>query len=188
MDIDIDVSDNIAAREILHAIRASIVENSEIKPHIVGLYFQNIPIDKISGLSAIPYEEAEELGFYKIDILNLSILENFTNKNQIRQLLKREPNWTLLQDDEIIPKLFHLSKHASTLKKIKPKTVEELADVLALIRPNKKQLIDKYLNNKISTRLELYKKVDPSDLRKSHAIPYALLIVLQLHLLEAKII
>ena len=188
MDIDIDVSDNIAAREILHAIRASIVENSEIKPHIVGLYFQNIPVDNLTGLAAIPYEDAEALGYYKIDILNLSILENFSNKKQIRKLLKKEPNWNLLQDDELIPKLFHLSKHSATLKKIKPKTVEELADVLALIRPNKKQLIDKYLSNKIGTRVELYKKVDPSDLRKSHAIPYALLIVLQLHLLEAKII
>lgn len=184
MDIDIDVSDNITAREILKAVRASIIENSEIKPHIVGLYFQNIPVDKLTGLAAIPYIDAEKLGFYKIDILNLSILENFSSKKEIRKLLKQEPDWKLLQNDEIIPKLFHLSKHASTLKKIKPKTVEELADVLALIRPNKKHLIDKYTSNKESVRMELYKKIDPSDLRKSHAIPYALLIVLQLHLLK----
>ena len=65
---------------------------------------------------------------------------------------------------------------------------EELADVLALIRPNKKHLIDKYVKNKQSVRKELYKKVDASDLRKSHAIPYALLIVLQLHLIKANII
>lgn len=188
MDIDIDVSDNKLAREILHGIRASIVENSELKPHIVGMYFQNIPIDKITNLAAIPYEEAEELGYFKIDILNLAILENFTNKNQIRKLLKIEPNWRLLQDVDVIPKLFHLSKHASVLKKVKPKSVEELADVLALIRPNKKHLIDKYITNKVETRKELYKKVDASDLRKSHAIPYALLIVLQLHLIEAEII
>lgn len=188
MDIDIDVSDNKAAREILNGIRASIVENLELKPHIVGLYFQNIPIDKVTGLAAIPYDMAEDFGYFKIDILNLAILENFTNKKQIRYLLKKDPNWKLLHDPEVIPKLFHLSKHAAVLKKIKPKTVEELADTLALIRPNKKHLIDKYLGDKVETRKELYKKVDASDLRKSHAIPYALLIVLQLHLIEANII
>jgi len=188
MDIDIDVSDNKAAREILHAIRASIVENSELKAHIVGLYFQNMPKDAITGLAAIPYDIAEDYGYYKIDVLNLSILENFQNKKQIRQLLKMEPNWKLLHDVNVIPKLFHLSKHAAILKKIKPKTVEELADVLALIRPNKTYLIDKYLSDKANVRKELYKKVDASDLRKSHAIPYALLIVLQLHLIEGEII
>lgn len=188
MDIDIDVSDNKRAREILNAVRASIVENSELKAHIVGLYFQNIPVDGITKLAAIPYELAEEYGYYKIDVLNLSLLDNFTNKQEIRELLKLEPDWKLLQDVEIIPKLFHLSKHAATLKRIKPKTVEELADVLALIRPNKKHLIDKYISDKTGTRKELYKKVDASDLRKSHAIPYALLIVLQLHLLKADIL
>ena len=185
MDIDIDVSDNKSVRELLGAIRASIVEHSELKPHIVGLYFQHIPVDMITGLAAIPYKEAEEYGYYKFDLLNLNILDNFTSKKQIRELLKLKPNWKLLQDPNIIPKLFHLSKHEDVLKIIKPVTVEELADVLALIRPNKRHLIDKYSKDVVNTRKELYKKVDASDLRKSHAIPYALLIVLQLHLLEA---
>ena len=189
MDIDIDVSDNKSVRTYFpKAVRASIVENNDIKPHIVGMYFQNIPIDVMTGVAAIPHDYAEDYGYNKIDILNLSFLDNFENKKQIRMLLKQEPDWTLLLKDTVIEKLFHLSKHAETLKKIAPKTVEELADVLALIRPNKKHLIDKYVKNKQSVRKELYKKVDASDLRKSHAIPYALLIVLQLHLIKANII
>ena len=48
--------------------------------------------------------------------------------------------------------------------------------------------IPKYVQDKIATRKELYVKVDASDLRKSHAIPYALIIVLQLHLIEGGII
>lgn len=188
MDIDIDVSDNKRVRDILSCTRASIVENGELKPHIVGLYFQRIPTDVITGLAAIPYDLAEDYDYKKIDILNLSILENFSSKEQIRKLLQRTPNWKLLWNDECIPKLFHLSKHGDTLKKIRPTTVEELADTLALIRPNKKHLIPKYINNKASARKELYVKNDASDLRKSHAIPYALIIVLQLHLIEADII
>lgn len=188
MDIDIDVSDNELARQILGAVRASTVENSELKPHVVGLYFQSAPVDRLTGLCAIPYEFAEDYGYKKIDVLNLSFLNNFDNKQQIRKLLKKTPKWSLLIDDDVIPKLFHLSKHAETLKAIKPRTVEELADTLALIRPNKKALIPKYIKDKDATRLELYKKVDASDLRKSHAIPYALIIVLQLHLIDAGII
>lgn len=189
MDIDIDVSDNKKARQVLKvATRASIVEDNDLKAHTVGLYFQNIPKDLITGYAAIPYDMAEDFGYMKVDVLNLSFLENFTSKQQIRKLLKREPKWSLLTDDDVIPKLFHLSKHADTLKRIRPKSVEELADTLALIRPNKKHLIPKYVQDKKAARKELYVKVDASDLRKSHAIPYALIIVLQLHLIEGGII
>lgn len=189
MDIDIDVSDNKKVRELIpFAVRASIVENSEIKPHIVGMYFQNVPVDRLSGLSAIPYDIAEEYGYTKIDILNLSFLQYFDNKQQIRKLLQKEPDWNILLEDRHIEKLFHLSKHADVLKSIKPSSVEELADVLALIRPNKKHLIPKYIKDKVGTRKELYIKVDASDLRKSHAIPYAQIIVLQMHLIKAGII
>lgn len=189
MDIDIDVADNKLARQLLKtSTRASIVENGMLKNHPVGVYLQSIPVDMITGMAAIPYDLADEYGYKKIDILNLKFLENFTSKKQIRTLLKREPDWNLLLDDEVIPKLFHLAKHSAVLKKLKPSTVEELADVLALIRPNKRHLIDKYKNDKATTRKELYVKLDPSDLRKSHAVPYALIIVLQLHLIKGGII
>lgn len=184
MDIDIDVSDNETARNILNCVRASIVENDELKSHIVGTYFQNIPIDKITGLAAIPYNVAEDFGYHKIDLLNLSLLKIFSNKQQIKELLKYDPDWELLTRKEIVEHLFHVSKHYDTLKLLKPKSVDDLADVLAIIRPNKKHLIDKYIKDKDSTRKELYTKLEASDLRKSHAIPYALLIVLQLHLIK----
>jgi hypothetical protein len=71
---------------------------------------------------------------------------------------------------------------------MKPQSVSDLADCLAIIRPNKVKLADKYLKNKRAVIKELYTKRDPSDLRKSHAIPYALLIVLQLHLIKADIL
>lgn len=189
MDIDIDVIDNkYVMRHLPTAKRASIVENGVLKPHLVGIYLQDMPIDDITGLSAIPYNLAENYGYKKIDILNLGILSNFQSKKQIRKLLKKTPKWDMLCNDDVIAKLFHLNKHGDTLKKVRPTSVEELADVLALIRPNKKHLIDKYISDKKSTRKELYVKVDASDLRKSHAIPYALLIVLQLHLIDAEII
>lgn len=74
------------------------------------------------------------------------------------------------------------------MSEIAPTSIEELADVLALIRPNKRSLISKYMRDKKAVREALYLKKDPSDLRKSHAIPYAMLIVLQLHLIKGGVL
>ena len=185
MDIDIDITPKFKPDSLFNITHASIVEKGELKKHNVGVYFQNIPKDAVTGYSAIPYKEAQEHGFFKIDMLNLNILENFESKDEIRQLLKIEPVWTLLEDEEVVSNLFHLAKHYDTLQKLKPRSVSDLADCLAIIRPNKTHLIDKYVKNKKAVLKELYTKRDPSDLRKSHAIPYALLIVLQLHLFKA---
>lgn len=182
MDIDIDVADNKSVRNILKCVRASMIENDDLIPHVVGIYIQDIPIDPITGLSAIPYNHADEYGFTKIDILNLNLLKEFKSKTEIRELLKLEPNWNLLHQEDCVSTLFHVSKHLEILKKVKPKSILELADVLALIRPNKKHLLNDYLKSPEVTRNELYSKIDVSDLRKSHAISYAMNIVLQLHL------
>lgn len=185
MDIDIDVAPKFKASNVFNAIPASIVEAGELKKHLVGLYFQKMPVDAQTGVAAIPYKEAERMGFFKIDMLNLNILNNFESKDEIRKLLKIEPDWSLLENEEIVKKLFHLSRHFQVVNQIKPTSVEELADCLAIIRPNKIRLVDKYIKNRKQARKELYVKNDPSDLRKSHAIPYALLIVLQLHLIKS---
>lgn len=189
MDIDIDVKPSFdCASTFPCTIPASIVENGKLKKHLVGNYFQNIPIDHITKLAAIPYDKAEQFGFIKIDLLHLNILNIFESKNEIKTLLKKEPDWALLLNEGAVHKLFHLSNHYDVLKRIKPASVLELADTLAIIRPNKISLLDKYVIDRQSTRKELYNKTDKSDLRKSHAIPYALLIVLQLHLIKANII
>lgn len=186
MDIDIDVRDNKQLFQLLekYIVRASTIENDELKPHLVGVYFQTIPVDHMSGLSAIPYGAAEEWGYKKVDILNLNLLNQIQSREDINKMLDEEPDWTMLGCRETVSKLFHISKHYETISKIRPKSVEDLADVLALIRPNKKHLIDKYLEDKALVRKILYDKVDASDMRKSHAISYALNIVLQMNLLR----
>lgn len=188
MDIDIDLPPKFKPEEFFKVVRASIVENGELKKHNAGVYFQNMPVDTVTNLSAIPYKDAEANGFFKIDMLPLHLLDNFESKDEIRELIKIEPDWTLMEDEEVVTKLFHLSRHYETVSKMKPKSVSDLADCLAIIRPNKTHLIDKYAKNKRAVIKELYTKRDASDLRKSHAIPYALLIVLQLHLIKADLL
>jgi len=87
-------------------------------------------------------------------------------------------------------KLFQLHKRYDIVSKVKPKSVVELADCMALIRPGKKHLLDSYLKNKEQVRHELYTK--PNDggytFKKGHAISYALTVVLQMHLIKGGIL
>lgn len=186
MDIDIDVKDNKQLFKLLeqYIVRASTVENDELKPHLVGAYFQTVPVDHMTGLSAIPYKTAEEWGYKKVDILNLNLLSDISSRDDIDAILSEEPDWAMLECRDTVSKMFHISKHYDVVSMVSPTSVEDLADVLALIRPNKKYLIDKYLKDKFSVRKVLYDKVDASDMRKSHAISYALNIVLQMNLLR----
>lgn len=182
-DIDIDVKPPFKPESIFpNVVPASIVSNDKLKRHPVGCYFQNIP--KYKDLSAIPYKEAENCGFIKVDFLHLNILSNFKNKDEIRDILEREPNWSLLQKKEIVSQLFQLHDHFDILEEIQPKDIQSLADCIAIIRPTKIKLLNKYLKDPVKTRIALYKKEHQSDYRKSHAIAYAHVIVLQMCILD----
>lgn len=186
MDIDIDFKTTFDPRRLMkQAVPASMVKNGQLAKHNCGHYFQSIPIDKVTGFAAIPYEEAQILGYFKIDFLHLSVLDKFESKDEMRRMVREEPDWTYLQDEEQVVKLFHISKHADLLARVKPKSVQQLADCLALIRPGKKHLLSKYMQDKNSAaiRKELYSRSDGYYFKKSHAISYALTIVLQLHLI-----
>ena len=190
MDVDIDLKTDFDPLQIFpEAIRASMVKDSELAKHPAGAYFQSIPIDAVTGLAAIPYDKAEEAGYFKIDFLHLSVLDYFDNKKQIRTLIKKEPDWTLLQDASVVVKLFQLHRHYKLLAQVKPQSVQELADCIALIRPGRRHLLQAYLKDREAVRPYVYRqdKDGKSAFRKSHSIAYALTIVLQLHLIKAKI-
>lgn len=192
MDIDIDFRTDFDPLNLFpNAVRASMVKTEQLVKHPAGVYFQTMPKDILTSLAAIPYSEAEELGFTKIDFLHLSFLDNFENKNEIRVLLKTEPDWFLLESAEVVKKLFQLHKHFDLVSQVKPRSVIELADCVALIRPFKRKLLNVYLKERNVIRDNfLYKREegDKTSFKKCHAIAYALTIVLQLHLIKAKIL
>lgn len=190
MDVDIDFrTDFDPLTYFKEAIRASMVKDGELVKHPAGAYFQPIPVDPITNLAAIPYDKAEEVGYFKIDFLHLSMLDYFDDKQQIRVLIKKEPDWLLLQSPDVVAKLFQVRRHYTLLAKVKPKSVQELADCIALIRPGKRHLVDAYRKDPNAVRKELYRKPDEGYyFKKSHAIAYSLTIVLQLHLVKAGIL
>lgn len=188
-DIDIDLPTSFKPETVFPAWpRACVYDSSarSVKPHPCGVYPQKIAIDPTTKLSAIPYDLAEELGYIKLDFLHSSIYDYFSSRKEILELLELEPDWNLLLSPSVVSKLFQLSNHFETVSKIKPKSTEELADVLALIRPGKKSLIGLYTKDRDSCRRTLYAKSegDEYSFKKSHAISYALVIQLQLHLIS----
>jgi DNA polymerase III alpha subunit len=183
-DIDIDLQTKFVPATLFPWTRASREKDGNLLPHPCGVYPQNIPVDLVTGFSAIPFKEAEDLGYSKIDFLHLGIYDYFESRKEIEELLELEPDWGLLTLPQEQTKLFQLSKHGDILSLIKPKNIEELADVLALIRPGKKQFAKLYLSQKEATRRILYAKDEQGySFKKSHAIAYSLVIVLQLHLI-----
>lgn len=185
-DIDIDTTSDFIPQTIFpNSVYASRVMNDELLKHPVGVHFQNIPIDPVTKLSAIPFNHISEYGYFKIDMLHVSVLDSFSSKKDIKTLLKKEPNWDILLDSSQTHKLFQLNKHYELLKKVRPKTIMELADCIALIRPGKMILLNKYISNKAFIRPILYQKQSSSDYKKSHAVAYAHIVVLQLHLIQA---
>lgn len=154
--------------------------------HPCGIYPQNIPTDPITGLAAIPFKDAEKLGYFKIDILNNSVYSYFNSKDEINAILEIEPDWSLLNTRSIVEKLFQISKHFDLIQTIKPSSISDLADAIALIRPGKKHMVNKYSTNKQEVRKFLFDYTsDDYSFKKGHAIAYAHVIVLQLHLIGA---
>lgn len=188
-DVDIDLQTTFNPRDLFPWTRASILKDDELRAHPCGVHPQNIPEDPVTMLSAIPYDHAEELGFAKIDFLHLGVYDYFKSRAEIEELLEIEPDWGLLTIPSEQKKLFQLSKHGDILSAVKPKSIEELADVLALIRPGKKQYVKLYKSQREATRRILYAKDENGySFKKSHAIAYAMVIVLQLHLIGAGIL
>jgi DNA polymerase III alpha subunit len=185
MDIDVDVTPSFKPESVFPWTRASVVREGVLTPHPCGVYPQNIPIDPVTKLAAAPYGEAEELGYFKIDFLHLNVYQYFSTRAEIDALISKEPDWSLLQLPSNHEKLFQLSKHGDLLLKLKPTSLEELADVLALIRPGKKQLLGLYQKDKNMARIALWARDESGySFKKSHALSYAFVVVLQLHLIE----
>jgi len=182
-DIDIDVADRRSLLKLIKNVPALIERDGKKVKHNTGVYFHDIPSDPFSGLSTIDYQKAEELGYFKIDVLNVNVYKDIKDKAQLDELLNTEPMWELLEYEEVVSQLFHIHSHYDIVKRMKPQTVEQLAAVLAIIRPAKRYLIGKDWNTVFASVWE-----KPSDngyyFKKAHAISYATAIVLQLNLLS----
>lgn len=189
MDIDIDIQPGTDIGQIFGGAltKASMVQDGKLVRHPVGWYGQTIPVDPVTGLSAIPYKQAGQFGYTKIDLLNLHVLAAFDSKEEVRRLARTEPDWKLMYDKEVVEQLFHLHDHYDLVSRLHPSSVSDVADILALLRPGKRHLIQQYELDKVNTSRELYERNSSDDgytYKRCQAIAYAHIIVLQLHLIK----
>lgn len=190
-DIDIDIPTRVDIATIFpEFVQASRVDKGELVPHPCGGYFANVPTDPVTGLCATPFGDAERYGWTKVDFLHLSILNGIESREALLKMVDAEPDWDLLQDPNVVAGLFQLKNSYEFVKRMKPRSVEDLADVIAIIRPEKRHLLEQYVANKNRTRQILFQvgADRAGSFKKAHAIAYALMIVLQLNSHRAAIV
>jgi DNA polymerase III alpha subunit len=181
-DIDIDLLDRDKALDIIRHVPASIWKDNKITKHNTGVYAQDIPVDPVSGLASLDYEVADKLGYFKIDFLNVSAYEGVRDEQHLVELMYKEPDWSMLKNKDIVSKLFHISDHYGLVNKLNPQSIDQLAAVLAIIRPGKRHLADSDWNT--ITKDVWIKPQEGYFFKKAHAIGYAYVIVVQMNLLN----
>jgi len=182
-DIDID----FANRDIvLEKIQHRIAKLDTDKKHNTGIYVTEIPHNPVDNLSTIDYKTAEDRGYFKLDFLNVSIYKDIRDEQHLKDLMSREPLWELFTHPEFVDQLFHLNGHGTVVKKLSPTSVEQLAAVLAIIRPAKRHLIGKTWTD-IMKEVWVKPENDEYYFKKAHAVAYAMSVVVHANLICEKI-
>ena len=181
-DIDIDVANRDKLLKIINGIPAMIARDNKQVKHNTGVYFHDIPSNPFTGMSTIDHKEAEGMGYFKIDVLNVGLYKKIESKKQLDDLLAMKPMWELLEHKEVVEQCFHIHKHFAIVGQMKPKSVEQMAAVLAVIRPAKRYLIGKDWDT-INSEVWIKPTTGEYYFKKAHAHAYAMDIVLQLNML-----
>jgi len=178
-DIDIDFADRDV---ILSQLKHRVAKLDSGKKHNTGVYATEIPHNPVDNLSTIEHKIADKRGYFKLDFLNVSIYKDVRDEAHLTELMGKEPQWQLLEHDDFSNLLFHVNGHGEILRKLQPRTVEQLAAVLAIIRPAKRYL----LNSDWATILkEVWTKPTNGEyyFKKAHAVSYAMAVVVHMNLL-----
>jgi len=182
-DIDIDLADRDQLLKLIQATPARQLHQGQVRRHNSGVYVTDIPWDPVNACSAIDYEQAEQLGYFKIDLLNMSVYQLIKSEEHYQQLLSREPDWSRLwTDPEWAKQLVHVGNYTDLLASMKPDSITRMAAFIAIIRPGKAHLQNR-------PWAEVFATVWDGDNSKgftfkhSHSISYAALVALHMNLI-----
>lgn len=183
-DIDIDLGDRTQLLKLIQHTPARQLHQGQVRRHNSGIYVTEIPRDPINGCAALDYEEAESRGYFKIDLLNMSVYQLVKDPVHYEKLLAQEPNWQRLwTDNDWAASIVHVGNYTDLLKAMKPDSIVRMAAFISIIRPGKAHLQRKPWEEVFATVW------DGDDSRgytfkKSHALGYAHLVALHMNLLE----
>lgn len=180
-DIDIDVPDRNAVLSLIQHVPARLANG---RKHNSGIYVTQIPRDPVQGCAAIDYEQAEQRGYFKIDLLNMSVYGLIRDHEHYRQLLSQEPTWSRLWTDRPwASQLVHVGNYTALLADMQPDSIPRMSAFISIIRPGKA-----HLQNRPWT--EVFASVWDGDdsrgytFKKSHALGYAQLVALHMNILS----
>jgi hypothetical protein len=183
-DIDIDFADRDQLLKLIDAVPARQLHQGQVRRHNSGVYVTDIPYDPVNACAAIEYEQAEQLGYFKIDLLNMSVYQLIQSPEHYQQMLTQEPPWERLwTDSEWASQIVHVGNYVELLKTMRPDSIPRMAAFISIIRPGKAHLQNR-------TWAEVFETVwDGNDskgfiFKKSHSISYAALVALHMNLLN----
>jgi len=187
-DVDIDCFGRDKILDGIECIFGRIDRpNNKAEKHPTGVYFQNIPRDPTTNVSTLDHRIAKDYGYFKIDVLNVNLYEDVRNEEHLLELINREPPWDFFEYPEITDQLFHVKGYSDLLIKYKPKSIEDIAMILAIIRPGKSYLRGADWD---TIKKEVWIKDAGADdkyfFKRCHSISYAIAIVVNLNLLVEK--
>ena len=134
-------------------------------------------------MSTIDYKTAEDRGYFKLDFLNVSIYKDVRNEEHLKELMNKEPIWELLTHHEFCSQVFHLSGNEDLVKILKPSSIEELAAVLAIIRPSKRYLAKDVDWDRINSEVWIKPEDGSYYFKKAHAFSYAMACIVHMNLI-----
>jgi len=183
-DIDIDLADRDQLLNLIQATPARQLHQGRVRRHNSGVYVTDIPYDPVNQCASIDYETAEQLGYFKIDLLNMSVYQLVKSPEHYEQLLAKEPDWTRLWTDTAwAGQLVHVGNYTELLATMKPDSIPRMAAFISIIRPGKAHLQNR-------PWAEVFASVWDGDdskgfvFKHAHAIGYAALVALHMNLLS----
>jgi hypothetical protein len=186
-DIDIDLADRDQLLKLITAIPARQLHQGQIRRHNSGVYVTNIPYDPVNECAAIDYEQAEQRGYFKIDLLNMSVYQLIKSPEHYQEVLDNKPTWSRLwTDTDWAKQLAHIGNYTTLLHAMKPDSIPRMAAFISIIRPGKAHLQNR-------PWAEVFNSVWDGDdskgfvFKKSHAISYAALVSLHMNLLTPSV-
>lgn len=180
-DIDIDVPNRDAVLALIPHVAA---RQSNGRRHNSGIYVTDIPRDPVAGCAALDYESAEQRGYFKIDLLNMSVYSLVKSPEHYEQLLTATPPWSRLCTDRAwTGQLVHVGNYADLLREMKPDSIPRMAAFISIIRPGKAHLQARPWNQVFA---EVWNGDDSRGytFKKAHAVSYSALVALHMNILN----
>jgi len=187
-DIDLDFADRNDVLKLISCIPARQTVQNQVRRHTSGVYVTDIPYDPVNQCAAIDYETAETRGYFKIDLLNMTVYQLIKSPEHYQTMLDQTPDWPRLWTDPAWARqLVHVGNYTDLLQAMKPDSIPRMAAFISIIRPGKAHLQNCPWD-------QVFESVWDGDdsrgfvFKKAHAIGYAALVALHINLLSQDVV